>query len=166
MRALTEQQRRYVRAMMSNPFSCPTMWCRTAGYSDRSAAAKVRAHTLSHSPKIAAAVAELSRQMLMAEGPTVGVAVMLKIAKTNGHPLQLKAAEGLLDRTGFGVQTEHRVVVDDVRRDPAVMLARVRELAAQFGIDADRLLRGEGMKALASTEAPVIEHLEDPPAEG
>jgi hypothetical protein len=169
MQALTPLQRRYVRALVSDPFSNPTAWCRVAGYSDSAKACKVRAHKLSHSPKIALAVTEVARQHLDGRGPLLGISVLMRIVRDDGHPQQLRAAEALLDRCGFAAQTTHTVVADDVRRDPAAMIARIREIAGRLGIDAEQLLNGmrkQPMKTLPSgTEAPVLEH-EDPPAEG
>jgi hypothetical protein len=156
MQSLSPRRRAYVLAQLSDPLANPTVWARRAGFSDKGLACKVRGHQLEHDEKVMRAVQEVVRQHLESRGPAVGVATLLKIAQTDGHPQQVRAAEGLLDRTGFHAMSEHKVLVE--RRDPAAMIARVRELAAQFGIDADELLTRGRMKALAGGEAPVIEH--------
>jgi hypothetical protein len=157
MRALTPRQRRYVLAMAADPLGTPTGWCRAAGYSDSSLACKVRGHALSHSVKVARAVSEVATQLLTTYGPMLGIGVVMRIARNDRHPRQLAAATALLDRTGFGVQTEHRVVVDDVRRDPEAMVQRIREIAGRLGIDAEQLLNGMRRPKLVEHEAPAAE---------
>lgn len=140
MRALTEKQRLYVLAMASDPLGNPTQWARLAGYSDQSGAAKVVGHANSHNPKVAKAIQEVAQQYLTTFGPMLGLGVMMRIARNDAHPKQLAAAEALANRSGFHETTEHRVLVDDARRDPAVLMERVRELAGRLGLDPAKLL--------------------------
>lgn len=140
MRALTEQQRRYVLAQLADPFGNATRWAKAAGYSDTAGGAKVRAHANAHNPKIEAAVHEVARQYLNANGPLLGIAVAMKIARNPKHPKQLRAAEMLLNRVGMHEMTEHKVTVDHRDQTGAAMVERIKQVAAALGLDVATLL--------------------------
>lgn len=154
MRALTEKQRRYVLAMLANPFGNPTRWARDAGYSDVKEGAKVRAHFLAHNPAIERAVNEVARQWLTTRGPILGIAVMMRTAANPDHPKQLRAAEMLANRAGFHETTEHTVNVNHSDRTGVAMAERIRALAGVLGVDADRLL---GLNAPVTEPVKLIE---------
>lgn len=156
MQALTEKQRRYVQAMLANPFGNPRRWALAAGYSDASEAAKVSGHRLSHDPKIEAAADELARQYLGTMGPVLGIAVAMRIARNPKHPKQLRAAEMLLNRVGLHETTEHRVTVKHTDQTGEGVMARIKQAAALLGVDPSVLL-GENV---AGAPMKVIEHQE------
>lgn len=158
MLALTEKQRGYVRAMASAPFARSSEWARRAGYSDSSKGAKVAAFRLRHDPKIEAAVLEYAGQLLHQNGAILAVSTMMEIARNKGHPKRLAAAEAIADRIGLHRLSEHKIVVE--HQSTEAMVARIKELAAKLGMDAEKLL-GANMKDVspaAKPEPKVIEH--------
>ncbi len=157
MRALTEQQRRFVIAMMSEPFKPAAHWARVAGYSDVKDGAKVRAHHLVHDPKVEAAVAEVSRSTMNIIGPVLATQGLIRIARNTRHPKHHWALERLANRTGFHETTEHRVTVD--HQTGTDIMQRIRDAAALLGVDPAQLLG-------ANTPPPmkVIEGVADVPA--
>lgn len=147
MSALTDLQRRYVLAMLSDPLGNPTLWARAAGYSDKSQAAKVKGHYLSHDDRVMEAAQEEARRHLDTVGPVLGIGVMIQIARTKGHKRQLEAAAMLADRVkGFATKTEHNVNVSH-KLDDAQIEDFARRLAAENGIDVRRLLGGPVIEA-------------------
>lgn len=139
MAALSDLQRRYVLAMLSDPLGNPTRWARAAGYSDQHEAAKVRGHHLSHNPKILEAAQEEARRHVDTVGPILGIGVMIQIARDKGHKRQLEAAAMLADRAGFHAKSEHKLSVEH-RVDDTQIEALARRLAAEAGIRPERLL--------------------------
>jgi hypothetical protein len=157
MSALTEQQRAYVLAMLSDPLGNPTKWARAAGYSDKSEAAKVSAFRLVHSERVQEAAQEESLRHMHTIGPALAVGVMFRIARTNGHKDQLRAAEAIANRVGLHELSEHKVTVERTDRTGAAMVERIRALAEVLGVSADALL---GVNAVPAP-MKVIEHVED-----
>lgn len=153
MRACTPLQRAFVLAMASDPFGNATKWTKAAGYRNSEVGYRVMAHRLMHDEKIQAAVAEVARGALFTVGPVLAAQGMLRIARDRKHPKHLRAVEMVANRVGLHETTEHVVRVDDARRDPATMIARIRELAAQLGVDPARLLG-----ANVGPATPLIEH--------
>lgn len=148
MGALTEKQRRYVLAMLSDPLGNPTAWARAAGYSDVKEGAKVRGHHLAHDDRITEAAQEEAQRHLLTVGPVLAVGVMMRIARTKGHKDQLRAAEALANRAGLHEVSEQRVNVTKTDRTGAAMIARIRELARGLGLDEAQLLGANAAPAL------------------
>lgn len=140
MRALTERQQRYVRAMLADPFGNPTRWAREAGYSDVAGGAKVRAHYLAHDSRIEAAVQEVARTALNGRGPLLGLAVVMRAAANPKDKNHFKAGVALLNRTGFHETTEHLMNVRHTDQTGEGMVARIKELASALGVDPAVLL--------------------------
>lgn len=140
MSELTDLQRRYVLAMLTDPLGNPSRWARDAGYDDRNDGAKVQGHYLSHNPKIQAAATEVARTHLGTFGPALGIGVMMMIARNPDHKDQLKAAAMLANRTGFHETSEHTVRVEHTDRTGAALIERIGRLAAALGVDATGLL--------------------------
>jgi hypothetical protein len=136
MRSLTEKQRNFVLAMLDEPLAAHHRWAERAGYGGRNEVLRVTACQLLQMPKIQAACLECGREFLHGIGPIVAATGLLKIASTPDHPKHFAALESIADRVGMPKTTEHRVLVDDARRDPAVLVGRIQELAARLGIDA------------------------------
>lgn len=138
MRACNVSQRRFVLAALEFPHGKDWQIAKAAGYSDRSHnALRVTAHRLFHDEKVLAALHEEAGKRLRSSA-VLGVSILAKIARTDGHKDQLKAAEALLNRVGFHETTEHKVTVDHVGGDDAV--ARIRRAAALLGKDPTELL--------------------------
>jgi hypothetical protein len=158
-------QAAFVRAMLASPYASHEAWARMAGYSDTGRACSVRATELLQNPRIQAAIYEAARGHFQTIGPVLAAAGLLKIAGDPKHKDHFRALESVADRVGLPRTTEHRVLVDDSRRDPASMVARVRELAAGLGVDADYLLAGARLpKQIERIEQ--IEHVEDSEGRG
>lgn len=160
MMALTELQRRFVLAMVSDPFGNRKEWAKAAGYSDKSNGAKVVGFRLMHeTPKVEAAITEVARSLMFCEAPVLAVAGLLKIARNERHPKQLRALETLANRTGLHELSESRIMVEHRSESTEAMVARIRELAEKLGIDVSRLL-GANAKDVSSAAKPgkVIEH--------
>lgn len=135
MAALTEKQRGFVFAMLSDPLATPSEWARAAGY-DPNGSDRVAGHHLSRSPKIEAAANELARAHLNTFGPALGIGVMMMVARNPEHKDQLKAAAMLANRTGFHETTEH-VVVSKTDRTPKAIdqrIARALEKLEKLGL--------------------------------
>lgn len=156
MQALTEQQRRFVLAMLADPLGGPAKWARAAGYSDSSEAAKVSGFRLVHSGKIMEAVREESERHMHTVGPLLAVGVMIRIARTNGHKDQLRAAEALANRVGLHELSEHKVTVERTDRTGAAMVERIRALADALGVSADALLGVNAAPAVKVIEGEVV----------
>jgi hypothetical protein len=154
MRALTEKQQRYVLAMLADPFGNPTKWARAAGYSDASGGAKVKAHYLSHDPRIEAAVQEVARTALNGRGPLLGLAVVMRAAANPKDKNHFKAGVALLNRTGFHETTEHHVNVNHTDGTGQAMVARIKDLAGALGMDPAALL---GVNAMPAEPMKLIE---------
>lgn len=156
MRSLTEMQQRFVMAALSSPLSSQTEWAKAAGYSDVAEGAKVTACRLMQSPKIQAAIFEVSVGHFRAAGPLLAATGLVRIAANPEHKDHFRALESIADRVGMPKTTEHHVRVDDVRGDPGRLVERVRELAAQLGVDASVLLGarpGDSAKLIEAKEA-------------
>lgn len=156
MRALSEQQRRFVLAMLTEPFKPAAHWARVAGYSDVKEGAKVRAHHLVHDPRIEAAVAEVARATLNIIGPVLATQGLIRIAKNPKHPKHHWALEKLANRTGFHETTEHKVTVDHMGSAEDVA-DRIRRAAELLGIDPAQLLgvnAGPAMKVIEHDATP------------
>jgi phage terminase small subunit len=142
MAALTELQRNYIKAQASAPFANPTVWCRMAGYSDSSKAAKVTAFRMKHDPRLEAAAHEYASHMMHRDGPVLAVSVMMRIARNDKHPRQLHAAEAIADRIGLHRLSEHKVMVEHRDESVEAKVERIRMLAQLLGVDVGTLLGG------------------------
>lgn len=138
MLALTEQQRKFVLAMLSDPLGNASKWARAAGYSDRKGAERVRGHRNMRSDAVLRAIQEEAVRHLNTFGPALAVGVMMKIARNPRSKHQLRAAEAIANRVGLHEKTEHRVTVEHV--DDRRMLALAERLAAEIGVDPARLI--------------------------
>lgn len=126
---------------------------KAAGYSDRSnGSLRVKAHSNLHNEKVIAAMHEEAGKRLRSSA-ILGASVLAKIARTDGHKHQLRAAEALLNRIGLHETTEHRVTVQ--RSDDAVVVARIRELARELGLDPRKL--GVAAPPMLEARADVVD---------
>lgn len=140
MAALTDKQRGYVLAMLSDPLGNPTAWARAAGYSDHMDRCKVSGHHLSHDDRIKEAAREECLRLSDTVGPVLAMGVMFQIARTNGHKDQLKAAEAIANRVGLHETSEHKVSVEHTDKTGAALIERIRQLAGALNIDPAALL--------------------------
>ena len=143
MLALTEKRRKFVWAMLSDPYGTQADWAREAGYSDSSEGCKVRGHQAFQDPKVQAAALEVSRATLGALGPVLAASGLLRIAAKPDHPQHVKALELLANRVGLQEKQQIEVTHRDLTGD--ALMARIRELAKKHGLDERKLL---GMNAV------------------
>jgi phage terminase small subunit len=118
MVALNPRQRRYVIALSEGMNGAAA--ARAAGYGTPTSSAKSIgniAHQLNNDPKVQAAVAEFSKAILRAAGPSIATRAVLKIAGDDAHNDQLKAAKLLLDRFDPVEQRTHSTVDVNVKID-------------------------------------------------
>jgi phage terminase small subunit len=155
MSALTERQRRFVQAMLSDPYASAASWARAAGYSNANAACRTRAFELLRDARVEAAVFEVARSVMATVGPILATHVLMRTAANPDHPQQVRAAELIANRTGFSEKQQIEVVHRDLTGD--ALIARLRALAERHGLDAEKLL---GQK-ISPEETKVIEHRAD-----
>lgn len=125
-----------------------------AGYQSSGEAARIAIFKMMHAPDVVAAMTELGHHMLSALTlPAIG-AVAKAIADPN-HKDQMRAAFRVLDSTGFGVTTEHKVVVEHKSDDD--MARRAAALAKEMGIDPVMLLGHERAKAIDAVFTEVVQ---------
>jgi phage terminase small subunit len=149
MRALNPAQRRFVRAAITYPTGKDWQIAKAAGYSDKSyGALRVTAWRLFHDERILAALQEEAAKRLRASA-VLGASVLAEIARTPGHPDQLKAATALLNRIGFHEKTEHVMKVTHTDMTGEAMMARIEALAVRLGVDG-RALIGSAPKQIES----------------
>lgn len=154
MRALTDRQRRFVRMYLDYPTARDYVLAKMAGYSANSAVAiRVAAHRLLHTPGVLAAINEEIDKRFKGKGVAISQRALFRIASTDGHKDQIKAAVALLDRGGFQVTSEHRVTVEKTDRTGKAMVGRIRALAERLGIDAEKLLGANAEPKLIEGEA-------------
>jgi len=140
MRRLTERQRRFVLAALNFPTAKGWQLARAAGYPTKSHGyLRLAAHRNLHNEDVLEALHEEAGKRLRASA-VLGVSVMARIAATDGHKDQLRAAEALANRVGFHETTEHRVSVEHTDRTGKAMMGRIEALAARLGMDAAALL--------------------------
>lgn len=135
MRALTKMQRRYVRAVSLIGNGNHTRAAAIAGYAGDMHVLSSVAHTLAHNPKIAAAIVEegiITFQSMTATAVAAAGDVMDNPNQQKAG-LKLKAAFGILDRGGLGIQTTHNVKVTKDVGDNTVMLSKLK-MALDKGI--------------------------------
>lgn len=153
MRALTDRQRRFVLAMLNFPNAKDWQLARAAGYPSRSHGyLRVAAHRAVHNEAVIEALHEEAGKRLRSSA-VLGVSVLAKIAGTDGHKDQMKAAEALLNRVGFHETSEHRVSVEHTDATGKAMVERIKALAALLAVDAGALL-GANTGPMPALEGP------------
>ena len=74
---------------------------------------------------------------------SMAVATLLTLAHSAAKDSdRLNSLEMVLNRTGMPNQSEHKVVVQDISKTDEEMIARIEQLAAKHGLDAQKLLGG------------------------
>lgn len=106
---------------------------RDAGYSPHAAGSRVQAHKLQLRPDVQAAIREVAERAFEGLMPAA-IQATKAILENERHPAHDRVALAVLDRTGFGAKSEHKVTVEHRDMTGPMMLARINELAAKFGI--------------------------------
>ena len=159
MRALRPRQRRFVVALLhlggigarQNAEAA-----REAGYTGDRLTITRTAHRLAHDPMVLAAIEEEGRKRLHA-GIITATSALVEIASDPLHKDRLKAAGMVLDRVGMHATTEHRVLTAHVGGGDKAMIGRIRDLAAQLGVDPVKLLGYDPSSAPAAHAEETVE---------
>jgi hypothetical protein len=152
MARLTEQQRRFVVAVLQQTVVNATQAAKDAGYSDVADGAKVRGHELMHNPKVLAALKEEMGKRI-ALGAIVGIYGLQAIAADPDHKDHLRACVALADRGGYSPIVHQEIKVEHTDRTGAALMDRIKELAQKHGLDPEKLLAGGSV----SRETKLIE---------
>lgn len=154
MLALNPRQRAFVIAMCEVPMGTQEQWAHAAGYGGASAdSCRTIGHRLAHDERILAAVDEEARRRFRSGG-ILAVSRVMDLVKSNDEKIALRAALGLLDRTGLHALTEIKSTIG-LGEDEKKLIASVIRNAAVFGLDPRALLGRAGVTVDA--EFKVIE---------
>lgn len=155
MRALDERRRAFVIARVRGGQDA-TKAVRAAGYSNKTEGyERVQAHRLMHSEAVLKAIREESSKLL--DGSVfIAINALVEVASSGEKDAdRVKAAENILDRTGFLRSTQHHVTVKDERTE-AELVEFIRVTATRHGLD-PKLLLGRNEIEGEFTEVPVNE---------
>lgn len=143
MRALNPRQQRFIWELLEAGDDNHTRAYLAAGYvAANMNVARVGAHRLAHSPSILAAMREEALNRIHA-GVIMATSELVQIAsgRASGAKIsdRLKAISMILNRAGIHEMTEHKVTVEHTA-DEAGMVARIKALASEMGLDPKKLL--------------------------
>jgi hypothetical protein len=156
MLACNVSRRRFVIAAVQFPAGKGWQLARAAGYRGTHGALRVTAHRLLHDEKVIAAINEETSKRLRGAGALVGVGMMFRIAQTDGHKDQLRAAEALANRAGFHEISEHTLKVEHTDRTGAALIERIKALGVALGMDVGPLLGANAAAGPKLIEGEVI----------
>jgi phage terminase small subunit len=145
-----QQQQRFVIAY--SMCGDATAAARAAGYSDAGEGCKVRGCELLRHPKVIAALKEWTAGALNGRGAFVAIAALVDIAGDASHADRLKAADSILDRTGFSRQTTHQVSIEHTDVGNTDDLVEALEKFA-----AKRRLAKQAVKELPVIEGSIVQ---------
>ncbi len=137
MLALTDRQRRFVRGYLKSGAKNATRVARQAGFEMDGEGTKTHAYWLLHNVKVIAAMREEKERDL--NGPMVihAITQLELLAKTGDKKVKAKAIDSILDRTGFGRQTNQQISMQvehvDTRGTVEIM-AELRKLLPNAGL--------------------------------
>jgi len=140
MRALWDDRVRKFAWIMGCGGKRPVDAARLAGYGDpgtHSSSIRVRSHALMQRPEVLDAIEEVGTKVLRGLGP-LAIRAARKILHDPRHPEHRKVIEMVMDRTGHGVRSEHKVTVEHV--DDGRLRELVARIAVEIGVDAVKLL--------------------------
>lgn len=98
-------------------------------------------YVLMRDDRVLAAIREEATKHL-AGAALIGVKVMVEIAQDKDHKDRYKAAKDLAAINGF--TAEQRIVVEHISPDNKGMIAEIRSMAAQLGLDPKQLISATG----------------------
>lgn len=133
MRALTPAQRRFALAAAMDPLAKDWEIAKAAGYSARSnGSLRVAAHKNFHDEKVLAAIRECADKHARSTA-LLGIAMLEKIARKDGHKDQFKAAKELSGINGFSVEQKINVQQTvTTRMDVSDATARIAEFRQKY----------------------------------
>lgn len=147
MLACNERQRQYVEIMVSRPNCSHALAARRAGYGNAATnhnTMRQIAFKVAHNPKVIEAIREVALQR-MNTSTLLAANVLAQIAAspTAQDKDKIKAALGLLDRTGFGAQQNINVQKTVTRKvDVATAAQKIAEFKRRFPTQFAKLIGG------------------------
>jgi hypothetical protein len=141
MQSLTQRQREFVYAMLEYPSASATRWAELAGYRGGPDTWKVKGCLNKRDPAIWNACAEEVERRFKGAG-ALSIGALIKIVENPDHKFHFQAAVALADRAGYAPIARQEIKVEHRDESGAAMMARIRELAAKYGLDAEKLLSG------------------------
>ncbi len=127
-----------------------------AGYAGNADTLKATGWRLAHDARVQAAIHEEAQKLIRTTAP-MAIRVIEQIAQDpKVDPKdRLKAATELFNRSGLHAHTEHKITVERIP-DAATLIANVRRLTDELGIDPRPLLSAAGVR---DAEFEVVEPL-------
>lgn len=162
MLACSERQRRYVEIMVAHPEAAQAAAARRAGYGlpdTNHNTMKQIGFKVAHNPKVIEAIREVASQRLNTS-TLLAASVLAKIAAspTAQDKDKIKAALGLLDRTGFGAQQNINVTKTVTRKiDVSAAADKIAEFRRKFPEQFAKLIGGETVAAPAVIDGEFTE---------
>ena len=165
MRSLSPHMRRFVMCLLEHGGDNYTRAAIAAGYATSGAAAV--GSRLAHDERIQDAMEEEARKRLKS-GALLATSVLLDTIRnpTVQTKDKLKAIDMVLNRVGLHPLTEHKVTHEHTV-DDADLIAKVKRLSGELGLDAQKLLGNAGViegefKEVSNAPLPAgLEGLED-----
>ena len=153
MQALTERQREFVHAMLEHPGASARQWAEMAGYRGGPEVLKVSGCRLRHDPAIMEACAEVVESCFKGAG-ALAIRALINIVEDPNHRWHFQACVALADRAGYAPIARQEIKVEHRDESGAAMMARIRELAAKHGLDAEKLLSGNAAPMIEARALP------------
>jgi hypothetical protein len=146
MRVLNPRMRAFVTAWIETGIENWTELARLAGYEGDRLTLKSTGYRVAHDPRVIAALKEEGQRVLDA-GSIIAIKTLTHLSRTAAKDSdKIKAADMILNRTGFSATTEHKVTVEHIT--PQEKMREIERLAALFSIPIEQL-RGMSAPALA-----------------
>lgn len=144
MLALSERQRAFVVQVVHHGVNYARAY-HAAGYEGDPTALKNNGSRLARRPDVIAAIQEEGSRAIRGHVATA-ISTLVEISSGSHYSPRdrTRASEALLDRGGFGRQTEHKVTVERPNT-VAEQVARIRQMAKDLGIDPRELLGQAGV---------------------
>jgi phage terminase small subunit len=138
MRRLNPNQQRFVCALgvFGGQMTEAYKWAGFGSTTDRSA--QSASSRLAAKEDVKEAIREEALRR-MDNSTLLAVSTVIRIAQGADDKLALKAAELLMDRTGFHAKSEHKVVIEDGRTTNE-LIDFIRSRSAAHGLDANAML--------------------------
>ena len=162
MQVLTPRQRAWVFHRVVNGMDAANA-ASAAGYPANTR--RQRGYDMQHSPKVQAAVLEMSKQLLRSEGPrSIATLIAIRDDAEASPRDRIKCAELILNRSGLHAQTEHHETITH-QLSEAEQDRRILAAAAELGLSP-----AEAQKMLISPQdftknAAGVFELDTPPPE-
>jgi phage terminase small subunit len=156
MRELTEMQRNFVRALVTEDpgHGMLTRAARRAGYGKESKAATLskHAHDLSRNPRIIAAINEEARKVTRGVGHAEAVAALFNMVRDPTHRDHARAVAMIMDRVD-PTESKHSIAVTHRTIDPDREALEELKAARTLGASREKLLELFGANGLDRLEA-------------